>query len=84
MAQKTTFSQKNSRKILSEQKNIVPLHSQKGIEMIEKAMSFLFPDGIVPWCNGNTSDFGSDISSSSLDGITKRKRLSNEFRQPLF
>lgn len=52
--------------------------------MIEKAMSFLFPDGIVPWCNGNTSDFGSDISSSSLDGITKRKRLSNEFRQPLF
>ena len=42
--------------------------------MIEKAMSFLFPDGIVPWCNGNTSDFGSDISSSSLDGITKRNR----------
>lgn len=27
----------------------------------------------VPWCNGNTYDFGSYIPSSSLGGITKIK-----------
>ncbi len=25
---------------------------------------------IVPWCNGNTCDFGSYVSGSSPDGIT--------------
>lgn len=30
---------------------------------------------IVPWCNGNTKDFGPFVSSSNLDGTTKKFQI---------
>ncbi len=57
---------------MSESKKVVSLQSQKGEQNAcnAKAKQQVFLR-IVPWCNGNTTDFGSVISSSSLDGITK-------------
>ena len=48
--------------ILPGTKNVISLQTQNGRAG--------FPYVIVPWCNGNTTDFGSVISSSNLDGIT--------------
>ena len=47
---------------------------------LEKCITFASSkhhNEIVPWCNGNTYDFGSYIPSSSLGGITKEKEKAN-------
>ena len=62
--------------ILSKTKNVISLQTQNGRAG--------FPYVIVPWCNGNTTDFGSVISSSNLDGITRKGQKRGRLQAFLF
>lgn len=49
---------------------------EKKFVHLEKCITFASSkqqNEIVPWCNGNTYDFGSYVPSSNLGGITKQR-----------